>query len=281
MRVHLKNLHLEGSLGNVHYSHLPDPLPLLVRLHDPLLKFLARATLDLFHQLRHQILPSGGLPFSKVRWDYALDLYVLHAALHPELPAEDDELPRDVHPVEVIARVRLREPFVKGVLESISEGGAALHRTGEESNSTREDAFNGLNLVPGVAQIPDRVEQGKGRSHRALRSPLRPCRYGCYARPLEAVVGASPHRLGGGNDLDALAEPVLVLASNLITVGEVDDDSCGIDVVRHQRSDLVHVKLLPLRHHLLSMVGVHAPLLVHHLLGVSRNNEAGPKISQV
>ncbi len=225
-------------------------------------------------QALHEVLDGAAL---ESRGHEALNLDIAQLELEAHLAAEDDELAGDVHPGEVIARVGLRIASLARIADDIGERRAAVIDVEEIRQRSREDALDARDLIPGLSQVPQGMNDRQPRADRRFVQVMRAAGAACLAHGAEIGQVRAVGLLVGCHDVHAGAEPGRIPGGDVGARGAVDDDRMRQVIDVHVLDEAVEVgrSALPLV--------LRAPALErdpglgeHHALGAE--NAAHPQV---
>lgn len=154
---------------------------------------------------------------------------------------EDDEFPRDVQPVEVVAGVWLREALLLGLehllapLTAAAAAAAFAGRRGEaveeEAQRAGEDAFDAADGVAGRDEVRERGDDGEAGADGGFVVDEPAGAVGSVG-PVGGVADGVPEVeaggegfLVGGHDADALGQEGRVRIRDVLAAGVVDEDA--------------------------------------------------------
>src|SRR6185437_2471660 len=141
LRPHTARVRAGGALAG-QPANVAQHLPAGARALQPLThgRIVAR-------QSCHEFLDRAAL---ETRGYQALDPDIAELELEPHFAAENDELAGDVHPGEVIARIRLGVPPLARIEHDIGERGAPVIDVEKVSEGPGEDALDTRDLIFGL-----------------------------------------------------------------------------------------------------------------------------------
>src|SRR6185503_10685426 len=168
------------------------------------------------------------------RWDEALDGDILELEREPGLTREDDGLAGDVRAREVIARIGLRVALRFGFADDFGKRPRAVEQVEQIRERAREDAADAADLVAGLNEVFQCVNDGQARADGRLVEEVRASAVAQALQLLVILDRPAMSALVRRDDVDTALQPRGIAVRDTLIRGAVDEHCVrqviGLDV---------------------------------------------------
>lgn len=155
--------------------------------------------------------------------------------LQPDQPRQNDQLPRNIDAVEIVAGIRLREASLFRLSDLVAPLAAGAGQRGEvveeEAHGAGEDAFDAADGVAGAEEVGEGGDDGEAGADGGfvVDEPAGEVRVvgvvGGFVDGGPEVHAAGEGFFVGRHDADALVQEGGVGVSDILAAGVVDEDA--------------------------------------------------------